>query len=404
MANPTQAPANPDQMTDSQFYDTLASGVQLKSETPMTDQQYWDSLAQQAKETKVPGVVEPETPVGQEPPKQNRQPLEGFITAAETLPAEINKERQQFYDIIQADNQIGVEGLHEGEEGALAVFGKQTYEDAEKHLESDKLQAEQNQTKLEAFRGTIPAYKALAWMIDPVAQTLPMLTRIAAASGAGAAAGGFTAGLAEGLATGPAAPVVSPTAAIANGALAGTSAVYAAMAIDSTGRNYMKYRRLGHTHDESALWGTANGMVQGVISSLRFGQLEDVARKETADLALPMLWNGIKQVGRTMAIQGGLGAYGETADLTMDAALAATSNKKGERLTWDDVANRISKATADAAVLGMAGHVATEGAKQILFKAPKTLNATLRVVGQVFRNPDKDLAELAPIEPVNQKN
>ena len=384
-------------VTDENF-DALYNAGQLKAQTPTmdTEEAFDERYAREHPETP-PGVVKPETPVGQEPPPKDKP------EQSKTLQGYLSEQIAPFYNFLADENKIGMAGVHEGEEGFAAQRGAQSYEDAEAHLEDDKAQVINTQKKVDAFRDQNAAYHAFSF-VGPAAQMMPMLTHLAGVYGVGFAAGvptGAAVGAVVGAPTGAGEALTVPAAALANGALGGDAAVFTATAALMGGNKYMQLRREGHSHDEASTYSTALGLVQGAFGSLRFGQTAGVFRNAVAKAAEPLMVNAIKQYAKGLGIQGGLGALNESANLAVDTALAFTSGKKGESPSFNDVAARLSKATFDAVQQAAVFNAAAEGTAAVVrpWVKPKSVPQTLRVLKQMAKNPDADLALLPSPEP-----
>src|SRR5271163_911104 len=387
------ADPNIDSYIDQYDSGTLPKEVQLQAETPSLDtfMDKWDREHPTIK----PGVEKPETPIGQAPPPKVKQ------EPPKTLTGYLSETVKPFYDFLADENKIGMAGVHEGEEGVLAQYGKQSYEDAEAHLESDKAMLEETHKKVDAFRDANAAYKAFS-IVEPAARMMPFLAHLAGAYGAGAVTGagiGAAIGTAIAAPTGESiAPLTIPAAAIANGALGGDAAVFTATSALMGGNAYMKFRREGHSQDEAALWGTALGVVQGSIGSLRFAQVAGTLKSQIAKAAQPLMQSALVQYGKMIGAQSALGATQELSALVMETALAHSSNRKGEAPTLDESIQRLSQAARDSAVQAAALASGVEGAKAV-WKIPRTLPQTLRVLKQAAQNPQSNLAELPSPEP-----
>src|SRR5271163_2790954 len=354
------ADPNIDSYIDQYDSGTLPKEVQLQAETPSLDtfMDKWDREHPTIK----PGVEKPETPIGQAPPPKVKQ------EPPKTLTGYLSETVKPFYDFLADENKIGMAGVHEGEEGVLAQYGKQSYEDAEAHLESDKAMLEETQKKVDAFRDANAAYKAFS-IVEPAARMMPFLAHLAGAYGAGAVTGagiGAAIGTAIAAPTGESiAPLTIPAAAIANGALGGDAAVFTATSALMGGNAYMKFRREGHSQDEAALWGTALGVVQGSIGSLRFAQVAGTLKSQIAKAAQPLMQSALVQYGKMIGAQSALGATQELSALVMETALAHSSNRKGEAPTLDESIQRLSQAARASAVQAAALASGVEGAKAV---------------------------------------
>src|SRR5882724_8364253 len=124
----------------------------LQMQSPMTDEEW---VAKQAHENQTPGVVTPVTPIGTEMPK-NSEPV------PKTLQGHLSATVKPFYDFVADEFGIGMTGVHEGEEGILAQWGHQSFQDAEAHLETDKAYAVAAKGRIDAFRNANAAYSAFS--------------------------------------------------------------------------------------------------------------------------------------------------------------------------------------------------------------------------------------------------
>lgn len=273
-----------------------------------------------------------------------------------------------FTQKLQEARQVGQAGFRESALGHSVMSGRLSLEEAVKQIEDDD--------HLAQLSGDLEQYEkdsAIPWLTGVAFATARQLPMVEAGLAVGATGFGVTGGLTA--ATGAGAPVAVPV-----GAMFGTAATAGWTADFIKGQDYLDKRRKGMSHEQAAASATVNGLIQGALTGLRFGQAAKVPVTAAKNILTAHAQSVAQLFGQALkfeAEQIALSELGTGAKLLTDAIAGTVAKVPGVVPTMEQAAQEFAHTFEETlkGSLGLfvggkvTGTVAGQALKSVLKKA-----------------------------------
>lgn len=325
---------------------STAPSVGLESATKVFD----DSAPDSDEGFNVDALVKPQQTIQQGQPGN---PLQGFVS-------DVEKRVQPMRTMIQDMYQDAEWGYESETYAAEQIFQGAKYEDIEAHLGENK-NAQLRAQKLDAITNAPGNWhlNLLRGAVGSVPFMMEMTKGRVAGGVAGATLGG---GIGAGVGAIGAVATVEPLPIAAGGIagaaygwnIGGTLGMLGVATKVGVGKIYMKFRRLGATHEDALGLAAVGGPLIGMVNTSQFNLMEKVAKAAiTGGLKQSehLVFNALRTWFQTATLEGVQEAGEEAIPLVLQSFYAALRNKD-VMPSWKDYFDGLTSAFAQGTSIG----------------------------------------------------